>query len=283
MPTLLEILKKTADFLAAKGVESPRLQAELLIGHALGLKRMELYLQFERMLTPAELDKIRPLVRRRSQREPLQYILGGTEFFHLMLKADRRALIPRPETERLLELVTTRLAAGPPATILDLGTGSGAIALGLAACWPGSLVTAVEASPEALALAGENAAAAGLDGRLQLLQSDWFSALAPAARFDLIIANPPYLTEAEVAEAAPEVRDHEPRLALTPGRDGLGALRTIIDSARGFLKPGGMLALETGIAQHGALLGQLTAAGYQDAESEKDYAGRDRFILARRG
>ena len=123
MPTVLEIIKKTTDFLEAKGVENPRLNAELLVGHVLGLPRMQLYLQFERGLTEPELGRLRPLVKRRSQREPLQYILGDTEFFHLRLKIDRRALIPRPETERLCELITQRLPA-PPAAILDLGTGS---------------------------------------------------------------------------------------------------------------------------------------------------------------
>ena len=131
MLTVLEVIKKTTDFFAAKGIESPRLNAELLVGHALALKRMQLYMLFERPLTAAELESIRGLVRRRGQREPLQYILGEAEFFGLKLKVDRRALIPRPETERLLELVTERQAQ-PPATILDLGTGSGAIALGLA-------------------------------------------------------------------------------------------------------------------------------------------------------
>ena len=131
MLTVLEVIKKTTDFFAAKGIESPRLNAELLVGHALSLKRMQLYMLFERPLTAAELESIRGLVRRRGQREPLQYILGETEFFGLKLKVDRRALIPRPETERLLEVVVERQVQ-PPASILDLGTGSGAIALGLA-------------------------------------------------------------------------------------------------------------------------------------------------------
>src|SRR3954454_23920582 len=135
MATLLEIIKKTTEFFAAKGVESARLNAELLIGHALGLKRMQLYLQFERPLTEAELEKIRPFVKRRGGREPLQYILGECEFNGLKLKVDRRALIPRPETEYLIELITARVVE-PPATILDLGTGSGAIALALAKNYP---------------------------------------------------------------------------------------------------------------------------------------------------
>lgn len=279
MLTVLEIIKRTTDFLAGKGVVQARLNAEQLIGHALGLKRMQLYIQFERPLAETELEKIRPLVRRRSLREPLQYVLGETEFFGLKLKVDRRALIPRPETEYLLELVTQRLPA-PPATILDLGTGSGAIALGLARYYPEARVTAVDASAEALALARENAVATGLEGRTIWRQSDWFAQIEPGALFDLMIANPPYLSESEVAETEPEVRGFEPQAALTPGGDGLMALTTIIHEAGERLAPGGLLALETGIAQHAALLAMLSECGFARTESKKDLTERDRFVFA---
>src|SRR5882757_4957498 len=166
MLTVLEIIKRTTEFFDKRGVESARLNAELLIGHALGLKRMQLYLQFERPLTETELEKIRPLVKRRGSREPLQYIMGETDFSGLKLKVDRRALIPRPETERLIELLTQHVAT-PPASILDLGTGSGAIALALAKTWPEAAVTAVDKSEEALALARENAEACGLAARVK--------------------------------------------------------------------------------------------------------------------
>src|SRR3954471_14665010 len=155
MLTVLEIIKRTTDFFSGKGIESPRLNAELLIGHALGLKRMQLYLQFERPLAEPELEKIRPLVKRRGNREPLQYILGETEFSGVKLKVDSRALIPRPETERLIEVTMAALST-PPARILDLGTGSGAIALALAKHYPEAKVTAVDRSAAALALAREN-------------------------------------------------------------------------------------------------------------------------------
>jgi release factor glutamine methyltransferase len=279
MLTLLEIIKRTTDFLETKAVESPRLNAELLIGHALGLKRMQLYLQFERLLGEAELERIRPLVKRRSQREPLQYILGETEFFRLKLKIDRRALIPRPETEQLCELVTQRLAA-PPGTILDLGAGSGAIALALAAHYPEAAVTAVDLSAEALALAGENAGALGLSGRVRWLQADWFAGLAPGERFDLIVANPPYLTPAEAAAATPEVRDHEPWRALVGGPAGTEALAHLIAHAPPFLAETGMLALETGIDQHAALRERAATAGFGRVESVRDLSARDRFLLA---
>lgn len=279
MLSVLDVIQRTADFFAARGVESPRLNAELLVGHALDLPRMQLYLQFERMLTEAELERLRPLVKRRGQREPLQYVMGETEFFHLRLKIDRRALIPRPETEELCDLVT-RLRASPPAAVLDLGTGSGAIALGLAAFYPAAKVTAVDVSREALELARENAERLGLTERLRLLQSDWFAGLDPAERFDVIVANPPYLSVAETAGTAPEVREHEPAEALTGGPHGWEALERIITAARRFLRDDGLLALETGVDQHARLRECAAAAGFARTESRRDLADRDRYLLA---
>jgi len=279
MLTVLEVIKKTTEFFAAKGIESPRLNAEQLVGHALKLQRMQLYLQFERALSAAELEVIRPLVRRRGAREPMQYILGETDFFELKLKVDRRALIPRPETELLLELVTTR-QAHPPATILDLGTGSGAIALGLAKHFPEARVTAVDLSDEALALALENTVAAGLTARVTLVRSNWFAGLPAGLRFDLIVANPPYLSAEETAEAAPEVNVYEPASALTAADGGLADLRAILLGAPRFLMPGGWLALETGITQHAELTRLAAEAGFTRTESLTDLTGRDRFLLA---
>jgi release factor glutamine methyltransferase len=279
MLAVLDILKKTTEFFAAKGVEHPRLDAELLVGHALGLKRMQLYLQFERLLTEAELEKIRPLVRRRAQREPLQYILRETEWFGLKLKVDRRVLIPRPETELLAERLT-QLVIAPPARILDLGTGSGALALGLAKHWSGAQVVAVDKSPDALALARENAVALGLDARVTFLESDWFGALPQGEVFDLIVANPPYLTAAETDTASIEVREHEPISALVAADEGLADLRRIIQTAPKFLNAGGLLAMETGIAQHAVLTQLCAEAGFGRSESQQDLTGRDRFVLA---
>lgn len=279
MLTVLDVLKKTTEFFAGKGIESARLNAELIVGHTLGLRRMQLYLQFERPLTEVELEKIRPLVRRRSQREPLQYVLGETEFCGLTLKTDRRALIPRPETELLVELVTQRLTT-PPARVLDLGTGTGAIALALAKQYAEAEVIAVDRSAEALALARENAASCGLVDRVTWLESDWFSAVPSDRRFDLIVSNPPYLSAAETAETAPEVRGYEPLSALTGGADGLADLRTIIAAAPRWLAPGGRLALETGIAQHATLRALAAEAGLGGIESQPDLTGRDRYFFA---
>jgi len=279
MLTVLEIIKRTTEFLEKRGVEGARLNSELLIGHALGLKRMQLYLQFERPLTEPELEKIRPLVKRRSNREPLQYITGETDFSGLKLKVDRRALIPRPETEYLIEVVAGRMTV-PPVSILDLGTGSGAIALALATRYPAASVTAVDKSAEALVLAHENAAALGLADRVNFIQSDWFTALPAERRFGLIVANPPYLTETEVREAQPEVKDFEPQSALVAGENGLADLVSIIRGARPYLAAGGLLACETGIAQHTQLAPQAVASGYSRTESLRDLTGRERFLLA---
>ncbi len=279
MLTVLEIIKRSTEFLDKHGVEPARLNAELIIGHALGLKRMQLYLQFERPLTETELEKIRPLVKRRSNREPVQYILGEADFGGLKLKIDRRALIPRPETELLLELLAPRLAT-PPASVLDLGTGSGALALALAKAYPQAQVTAVDKSSAALALAGENTQTLGFSDRVRLLESDWFSALTPGITFDLIVANPPYLSDEEMHATESEVKDFEPAMALSAGPDSGAALEQIMAQAGSWLAAGGLLACETGIAQHARLLERAAQAGFSRTESLRDLTGRDRYLLA---
>jgi len=283
MHSLLDIVRKSTDFLAAKGVDNARFNAEVIIGHALGLKRMQLYVQFERLLSEVELEKIRPLIRRRSLREPLSYVLGETEFHGLRIACDRRALIPRPETEELVEhVVKAQADKAAPLAILDLGTGTGCIAVALANQLSAATVVAVDRSDEALALASENVAALGLSSRVSLIRSDWYAALPADARFDLIVSNPPYLTAAETSEAMPEVREHEPHSALTARDEGLSDLRVIIAGALSRLNPGGMLAMETGIAQHAVLTAELVAAGFTGVRSLPDLSGRDRFVLASR-
>lgn len=279
MLTVLEIIKRTTEFFDKRGVESARLNSELLIGHALGLTRMQLYLQFERPLSEPELEKIRPLVKRRGQREPLQYIVGQAEFCGLKFKVDRRALIPRPETEYLVEVTTKRLTASPQ-RVLDLGTGSGALAAVFANRYPEAQVVAVDRSAEALALARENIAALGLSERVTLLESDWFTAVPADVRYNLIVANPPYLSDAEVREASDEVRNFEPHSALSAGANSAADLEKILRAAPAHLAPGGLLACETGIGQHAALIELARAAGLQRLESLPDLTGRDRYLLA---
>ena len=280
MLTVLEIIRRTTEFLRGKGIETPRLDAELLLGHALGLKRMQLYLQFERPLTEAELETLRPLVRRRGAREPLQHIVGDVEFAGVVLKTDRRALIPRPETEELVERIGKALDV-PPLRIADLGTGSGAIALALAARFPDASVIAVEASTDAAELAQENAKRNPAGERVSILVADWKSVLS-GTEFDLIVSNPPYLSEVEVASAQPEVRDFEPHSALVAPDSGRAALVEIIRLAPAALAPGGLLALETGIDQHEYLLGVAEDAGFTSRRSVQDLTGRDRFLFLSR-
>jgi release factor glutamine methyltransferase len=272
MLTVLEVVKKTSEFFASKGIESPRLNAELIVG-------MSLYIEFERPVGDAELGAVRELVRRRGRREPVQHILGFTEFCGLRLKTDRRALIPRPETELLVETITARCAA-PPGSILDLGTGCGAIALALAKAFPLARVTAVDASTEALLLAAENAEATGLAGRVTFVESDWFKGLPAGERYDLIASNPPYLSADETAAAAPEVREHEPGRALTAGDGGFSEIEKIVAGALEALVPGGMLALEIGSGHRARLADALGKAGYARTEPLADLAGRDRYCLA---
>ncbi len=279
MQPILVILQKTTAFFQQKEIADARLEAELLLAHTLGLKRLDLYLQFERLLSDAELGALRPLVARRAKREPLQFLLGEQDFLDLKLKCDRRALIPRPETEELVTLLTERLTKSPPGSILDLGTGTGAIAFSLAKAFPEAAVTAVDASPDALSLARENADTHGLAERVSFVESNWLAALA-GQRFDLIVSNPPYLTEAEWEVAQPEVKDWEPKSALTAGADGLDDLRVILAEAKAHLNPGGLLACETGITQHDTLRDLAESHGYESSESIEDMSGKARFFQA---
>lgn len=281
MQTLLDALRKSADFLARKGLERPRLEAEHVFAAALGLKRLDLYLQFERPLTAEEEARLRGLVVRRGNREPLQHLVGRAEFRSLILRCDRRALIPRPETEELVDLALALLPADREARVLDLGTGTGAIALALASERSAWKVAAVDRSDDALALARENAEACGLASRVDLGRSDWFSEVRDA--YDLIVSNPPYLTEAELASADPEVREHDPRAALVAPEEGLADLRRILADAPSFLRPGGWLLLETGVDHHAALAALSSELGYAEAEGLPDLSGRPRFWKAHRG
>jgi release factor glutamine methyltransferase len=281
MLSIREIKERTEAFFKEKGVPNPKLDTDILIAHSLGLKRLDLYLDLDRPLTEAQLTELRPLVKRRANREPLQYIVGTVEFCGLTLKVDRRGLIPRHETEELFELVCERVGESPK-TILDLGTGSGALALALAVKFPDAEITAVDLSTDALALAKENAEHLGLTERVNFLEGSWFAPLQAEDRFDLIVSNPPYLTEAEMTTAEPEVVAHEPTNALVSGADGLDDLRMIFEEAPKHLSANGLLALETGIAQHAELEKLVEAMGWK-GESQDDLSDRPRFYFCRSG
>ncbi len=325
--TVLEAIQKSAEFLAKRGVDSPRLQTELLLAHLLKLPRMKLYLNFERVLTPAETDALREFIKRRGQREPLQHITGSTSFCGFEIAVNRHALVPRPETELLAESgweFLTRLSAEserrPPArreggepqelavpeagapTALDFGTGSGCIAIALAAKCPSAIIMATDVSPDALALAGENAARNNVAGRVEFVQSDGFAALqnagqasclssfekkiletggTPVLHFDLIISNPPYIPSAEIATLQPEVRDFDPRGALDGGVDGLDFYRKLAAEAKPFLKPGGKIMLEFGDGQADAIRTIFEAEKWIVEAVREDYSQRARILIAK--
>ena len=282
--TVLEGIQKSTDFLAKKGVESPRLQAELLLAHLLKLPRMKLYLNFERALSPVELDAVRDLVKRRGQREPLQHIVGSTSFCGLEIAVNRHVLVPRPETELLAEAGWQFLTTlnSQPSIALDFGTGSGCIAIALATKCPKAQIIALEVSTEALAVAQQNAARNGLTERIQFVGGDGFAALPDAARFDLIISNPPYILTAEIASLQPEVRDHDPRGALDGGSDGLDFYRRLASQAAGFLKPGGKIMVELGDGQASAVRQIFEAQKWIVEAVTEDYTQRLRILIAGR-
>lgn len=280
--TVLDVIKKSTGFLEGKGIENARFNAEWLIAAALDLDRMQLYMKFDRPLSEEELKEMRSNVVRRSKREPLQYIVGHTQFHDLQLKVDPRVLIPRPETEQLVELIKESfMDSAPPKRILDLGTGSGAIALSLAQIFPEAKVIALDASEGAIEVANLNTSENDLCDRVSVVQSSWYDALEVGDSFDLIVSNPPYLTDREMMTAEPEVKDHEPLSALESPEEGLKDLREIIAGAKSRLKPGGSLWLETGVEQREALLDKCRKAGFSDVEGLDDWSGRERFIRAR--
>ncbi|HEX8281659.1 MAG TPA: peptide chain release factor N(5)-glutamine methyltransferase [Chthoniobacterales bacterium] len=279
--TVLEVLQSTTAYFKKRAIESPRLNAEHLLAHSLGRRRIELYLEFERTLAEAELAPLREMVRRRGQGEPLQHLLGTVEFCGLTFVCDKRALIPRPETEELVELLVAKCGtANAELRILDVGTGSGVIALSLASKLPNAEVHAVDVSEDALALAKENAERLTLAQRVQFHRSDLLSDVDGA--FGLIVANLPYVPTADRPTLAREVL-HDPERALFGGETGDEVIRRLIATAPPHLRPGGLLALEIGIGQADALFGLLQEQGYRDISARQDYAGVTRFLLARYG
>lgn len=278
--TVLSLLRWTTTYLAEKAIPEARLNAELLLSGALGVKRLDLYLQFDRPLRPDELAAFKARLVRRARREPLQYIAGEAEFRNLRLMVDRRVLIPRPETETLVEAVLRWAAGRANLSALDVGTGSGAIALSLATEGPFTRVVATDTSAEALEVATENLARAAPGTPVEFrLGRDY----APAAgeRFDVVVSNPPYVAEGESGEMDPEVLDWEPAQALFATGDGLDVIRSLVTGAPAHLLPGGLLALEIGATQAERVARMIAEQdGLGDARIVKDLAGRDRIVLA---
>ena len=315
--TLLEVLQASSLFFQKNGVESARLNAEHLLAHQLACKRLDLYMQFDRPLDEKELEPLREQVKKRAQGVPLQHLLGTAEFFGRSFLCDARALIPRPETEQLVELViadcglriadrkkmaadaasdfsiaeNARIEAGaaapplsairnPQSAILDVGTGSGVIALTLAAELPEATVHAIDISPDALALARENAGRLGLDGRVDFQQGDLFEKID--SPYDLIVANLPYIARDEIPRLAREVQ-HDPRCALDGGPVGDEILLRLIASATTHFCPAGRIALEIGHDQPARLSDALARNGYHDIECKADHQGVVRFLFAKYG
>ena len=281
--TVLEGIQKSTEFLTKKEIESPRLQAELLLAHVLKLPRMKLYLNFERALTDAETTAYRELIKRRSQHEPLQHITGSTSFCGLEIAVNRHVLVPRPETEILAELGWSFLSTinPQPSTALDFGTGSGCIAIALAVKCPTANVIALDVFPETLDVAKQNAVRNNLPKKIEFLQSDGFAALPNETQFDLIISNPPYIPAGEIAALEPEVRDYDPHGALDGGEDGLNFYRRFAIEARKFLKPEGKVMLEFGDGQGGSVRNIFEEQKWIVEAIREDYTQRQRILIAR--
>jgi release factor glutamine methyltransferase len=284
--TVLEAIKLSTDFLNKKGVESARLQAELLLGKVLQIPRMRLYLDFEKTLSEAETVSLRELVKRRSQREPLQHILGTANFCGLEIEVNRDVLVPRPETELLAEEGWTFLnkfgAGGAPPRALDICTGSGCIALAMAQKCPAAEIWASDISAEALETARRNAEKNGLAVRVHFVVGDLFAALSDELRFMLIISNPPYIPSDDIAGLEAEVRDYDPRGALDGGADGLSFYRRLAMESVSRLESGGKLMVEFGDSQAAGIQRIFEEQNWIVEAIREDYTRRPRFMVLRR-
>ena len=291
--TILHMILWSAEYLTEKGVEAGRLDAEWLLSAALGVDRLQLYLQYDRPLSSEEREAFKPLLRRRARREPLQYIIGRAAFRQLELKTDPRVLIPRTETEVLVQEVLDwasaavggagRVGDGGVGGVWDMGTGTGAVALSLAAegAWR---VVATDVSPEALSVAADNAERHDLSGLVEFRQGSLFEPLEEGERFNIIVSNPPYIAESEKGALQPEVRDWEPPEALFAGEDGLDVIRQLVAGAPEHLVSGGLLALECGLGQAERVAADVNAtSAFAAVWIRPDLTGRPRVVMAERG
>ena len=277
--TIGSILKWTEQYFGTKGVESPRLDAEVLLSHVLQQERIYLYVHYDEPLEEAELTAFRELIKQRARRIPVAYILGLREFMGLNFKVSPAVLVPRPDTEILVEAVIERLQAKERPVFLDIGTGSGAVCLSLLKYLPAAAACSVDVSPAALEVAGENAAALEVADRIEFFAGDLYAPVQ-GRLFDAIVSNPPYIPDADIAGLEPEVRDHEPHLALAGGTDGLDFYRRLVAQGEERLSPDGFMAFEVGIGQAAAVA--ALASGTKTlgrAEILRDYAGIERVVI----
>ena len=281
MWTIGTILKWTGQYFGDKGVDNPRLDAEVLLSHILGKDRLYLYTHFDQPLTPEELAAYRECVKKRVMRMPVAYITGRKEFMGLNFKLTPAVLVPRPDTEILVEAALEGLKHRESPVVADIGTGSGAIIVAVLHALPLASGTAVDISPQALAVARQNSQENGVADRLNLLEGDMLEPVK-GRLFDAILSNPPYIPAADIAGLEPEVRQ-EPRLALDGGTDGLDCYRRIMAGGRELLKPGGFIAVEVGIGQAAAVAELARGGGLIDIEIRKDLSGIERVVMAVRG
>ncbi|MBW2129768.1 MAG: peptide chain release factor N(5)-glutamine methyltransferase [Deltaproteobacteria bacterium] len=287
--TIQELLKVASDFLQKKGIESPRLSAEILLAHQLGMNRVEVYLNFDRPLDPSEISGYRSLVKRRLEREPIQYITGVQEFWSLDFLVEPGVLIPRPESELLVDKLHSlhsegRVPGSPSPRLLDLGTGSGALAVALAREIPGAFLVASDVSLKALRVAGKNAKRHAVENRIHFVGGDLFRPFKVGlSTFDAIVSNPPYIPHETFDSLPPEVRDHEPRLALDGGEGGMMYIRKIINEAPDYLSPGGWLLVEMDPEQTREALRMIEEdPRYEEVMRTTDYSHRFRVVWASR-
>jgi release factor glutamine methyltransferase len=279
MTTLVAAWAGARKRLEAVGIDSPAIDARILLEVAAGVSRTEIVGDPYRELTPEQTATLDDYLERRARREPVSHIVGRKGFWKIMLGVNPHVLTPRPDTEVIVDLVLAAYPEGRAFTLLDLGIGSGAIALAILAERPAARALGVDLSEEALAVARDNAASLGLDGRLALLRGDWTTGIGDAS-FDLVVSNPPYIASGEIETLDPEVRDHEPRLALDGGADGLDAYRRLAPEALRVLRPDGLMAFEIGHTQAEAVAELLRGAGAQDIRVHRDLANRDRVVTA---
>jgi len=284
-PTVRQALRGAADFLAKAGIEDAPTDARILLCHVLGCDHAALHRHPDRPLSEDRRAALQTLLEQRTRHVPVAYLTGHRGFRDLDLLVDRRVLIPRPETELLAEAVLEYLARVPSPLVADLGTGSGAIGLAIARERPDARVFATDISADALAVARENAVREGLQDRVTFIEGDWEAPLhqaAPPGAWDVLASNPPYISPTDYDALPPDVREHEPRIALFAAGDGLGPYRRIAVAAGSLLKPGGLLALELGVGKAGSVRALVESAGLTAIETRRDYGGIERVLVARR-